>query len=153
MDAPCHGLTVLAQGEAAVPKDPVAREQSLRCVMRKLPPTDSQTPALLLTRAIAFGQVSPNLTLQEVWRRALRGNTVLLTGNTGGVREVGPRLSLWHFHSCVMLGSTARQTHSRATRLTLSLSACPGTTSARLALLSLKQELCPRRSHAPAPYR
>lgn len=85
------GLTVLAQGEAAVSGDPVAKEQSLKCVLRRLPPVDSQTPALLQTRAYGgrwgvnrFPQISPC--------RRFGGGLSVATGNRWGSVENGTPL-------------------------------------------------------------
>lgn len=61
MDAPCHGLIVLAPVEVAVLKDPAAREETLSCVTIKLPPNthgqpNTGTPAnKSVWQASAFG--------------------------------------------------------------------------------------------------
>lgn len=94
MDAPCRGLIVLAQVEAAVSRDPAAREQSLSCVTKKLPPVpsthgrpDASTAANKGTwQGMAYGQVSPNPTLPGGLEEGSRATHA----RAGRAREAGP---------------------------------------------------------------
>lgn len=154
MDAPCRGLIVLAQVEAAVLGDPAAREQSLSCVTKKLPPVpnihgqpNTSTPGNMgMWQGIAFGL--PKSQLAGGLVEGSSGSTCNSWGSMGS----GTLLSVWHCHPCVMLVRTARPKAGPPGSF-CSPSACPGTVSASLALLRLKQEPSPCSSHAPAPYR
>lgn len=77
---------------------------------------NTSTPANKgMWQAMAFGQVSPDLTLQEVWRRALRHHRQYWRSVRNGTPLVTGALSL------VCDARQHSQTHSRAAGLTLSL--------------------------------
>lgn len=91
VDAPCRGLIVLAELEVAISRDPAIRGQhSLSSAVEKLPPVpnthgqpNTGTAANKgMWQGMAFGQVSPDPTLQGGWRRAL-GQHVQWLGERG----------------------------------------------------------------------